>query len=154
MWWLARVAIVTLASVSTSIWDAYLSMSYQLIQCWTALSFSTVTSRSVNYLSREDQALKLFVRPVARHGKCEVRDKKKRSTEAHWNGAVCWVRWGNAGQRQSVDIPAPARIIQDGLPQKRLEGDLCWIVPHGESDDTHNRPKDWTELNWTKAETR
>ena len=33
-------------------------------------------------------------------------------------------------QRQRVDIPAHARTAHKGLQQKRLEKDLCWIVPH------------------------
>ena len=34
------------------------------------------------------------------------------------------------GHHQRVDIPTNARITQKGLLLKRLEGDLCWIVPH------------------------
>ena len=34
------------------------------------------------------------------------------------------------GQHQRVDIPAPARTAHKGLLQKRLEEDLCWIIPH------------------------
>ena len=33
------------------------------------------------------------------------------------------------GQHQRVDIPARARNARKGLLQKRLEEDLCWIVP-------------------------
>ena len=33
-------------------------------------------------------------------------------------------------QCQREDIPAHARTAYNGLPQKRLEEDLCWIVPH------------------------
>ena len=36
----------------------------------------------------------------------------------------------------------------DGLPQKRLEEDLCWIVPH--VPRRLSRSRDWTELNWTE----
>ena len=34
------------------------------------------------------------------------------------------------GQHQRVDISAHARTGHKGLLQKRLEEDLCWIVPH------------------------
>ena len=34
------------------------------------------------------------------------------------------------GQRQRVDIFANARTAHGGLLQKRLEEDLCWIIPH------------------------
>ena len=33
------------------------------------------------------------------------------------------------GQHQKVDIPAHARAAHKGLLQKRLEEDLCCIVP-------------------------
>ena len=33
-------------------------------------------------------------------------------------------------QRQRVDIPTYARTAHNGLPQKRLEKNFCWIVPH------------------------
>ena len=44
------------------------------------------------------------------------------------------------GQRQRVDIPAPARIAYNGLPQKRIEEDLlnCPLWP--------SQSRDWTEL--------
>ena len=45
------------------------------------------------------------------------------------------------GLQQRVDIPAHARSAYQGLLQKRLEEDLCWIVPHvliGQG----------TEMNW------
>ena len=29
---------------------------------------------------------------------------------------------------QRVDVPAHVRTADNGLPQKRLEKDLCWIV--------------------------
>ena len=35
-----------------------------------------------------------------------------------------------AGQHQRVDIPAHAIIAHKGLLRKRLEEDLCCIVPH------------------------
>ena len=43
---------------------------------------------------------------------------------------------------------AHARTAHDGLSEERLEEDLCWIVPH--VPRRPNRPKDWTELNWTE----
>ena len=51
------------------------------------------------------------------------------------------------GQHQRADIPAQARTANKGLLQKRLEEDLCWIVPHGPRRP--NRSRDWTEQNWT-----
>ena len=33
-------------------------------------------------------------------------------------------------QHQRVDIPVHARTAQKGLLWKRLEEDLCWIIPH------------------------
>ena len=46
-----------------------------------------------------------------------------------------WHLWGWAeemldGQHRRVDIPAHARSAHKGLLQKRLEEDLCWIIPH------------------------
>ena len=35
------------------------------------------------------------------------------------------------GQSQRVDIPAQARTAHSGLPQNRLEADLCRMVPRG-----------------------
>ena len=45
-----------------------------------------------------------------------------------------WVMLGSAEKtlddhHQRVDIPAYARTARDGLPQRRLEKDLNWIVP-------------------------
>ena len=34
------------------------------------------------------------------------------------------------GQHHRVNIPAQARAARGDLPQKRLEDDLCLIVPH------------------------
>ena len=34
------------------------------------------------------------------------------------------------GQHQRVDVPAHARTAHKGLLQKRLEENLCWIIPH------------------------
>ena len=50
------------------------------------------------------------------------------------------------GQHQRVDILAHARTAHKGLLQKRLEEDLCWIVPH--VPRRPSRSRDWTELNW------
>ena len=50
-------------------------------------------------------------------------------------------------QHQWVDIPAHARTDHNGLLQKRLEEDFCWIVCH--VSRRPNRSRDWTELNWT-----
>ena len=48
------------------------------------------------------------------------------------------------GQHQKADIPAYARTAHKGLLQKRLEEDLCWIVPHVPPDDPISQG---TELN-------
>ena len=34
------------------------------------------------------------------------------------------------GQHQRVDISTRARTAHKGVLQKRLEEDICWIVPH------------------------
>ena len=53
---------------------------------------------------------------------------------------------GNAEwQHPRVDIPAHARTTNEGLLQKRLEEDLCWIVPH-----IPPTTKSVKELNWTE----
>ena len=53
---------------------------------------------------------------------------------------------GNAEwQHPRVDIPAHARTTNKGLLQKRLEEDLCWIVPH-----IPPTTKSVKELNWTE----
>ena len=38
-------------------------------------------------------------------------------------------------QCQTVDVPVYAGPTHDGLPQKRLEEDLCRIIPHVHSED-------------------
>ena len=48
------------------------------------------------------------------------------------------------GQRQRMDIPAYARTARNGLLPKRLEEDLCWIVPHVLWRP--RRSREWTEL--------
>ena len=50
-----------------------------------------------------------------------------------------------AGQHQRVDMSALARTAHKGFLQKRLEEDLCWIVPHVPRSRP-NRSRDWTEL--------
>ena len=56
------------------------------------------------------------------------------------------------GQRQSVDVFAYARAVQDGLPEKRLEEDLCWIVFHVPPMISPSRSKSWTEVNLLQEE--
>ena len=51
------------------------------------------------------------------------------------------------GQHQRVDIPGHARTAPKGLLQKRLEEDLCWIVPHDPPDDPIGQG---TELTWNE----
>ena len=57
------------------------------------------------------------------------------------------------GQHQRVDIPADAKTAYNGLPQKRLDEGLWWIVPYAPPPPPPtprpNRSRDWTELNWT-----
>ena len=50
------------------------------------------------------------------------------------------------GQHQRVDIPARARTAHKGLPQKRLEADLCWIIPHVPLMTQPVKGLTWTEL--------
>ena len=50
------------------------------------------------------------------------------------------------GQHQRVDNPAYAKTAHDGFLQKRLEEDLCWIVPRVPRRPYQSR--DWTELKW------
>ena len=51
------------------------------------------------------------------------------------------------GQDQNADIPAHAQTAHNDLLQKRLEGDLCWIVPHVPPTTQLVNGLDW--LNWT-----
>ena len=52
------------------------------------------------------------------------------------------------GQHQRVDIFAFARTAHKGLLQKRLEEDLCLIVPHAPPPPPHGDPiSQGTELN-------
>ena len=51
------------------------------------------------------------------------------------------------GQHQKVDIPAHAKTAYKGLLQKRLEEDLCWIVPHVPPATQSVKGLNWTELN-------
>ena len=50
------------------------------------------------------------------------------------------------GKHQRVDIPAHARTANKGLLQKRLEEDLCWIVPHVPSTIKSDKRLKWPEL--------
>ena len=47
--------------------------------------------------------------------------------------------------------PCPyAKTSHKGLLQKRLEKDLCWIVPRVHSATKSVKGLNWTELNWTR----
>ena len=60
----------------------------------------------------------------------------QQSLQNHFSGhrggwATSWlVEEMMDGQHQRVDIPAHARTAHKGLLLKRLEEDLCWIIPH------------------------
>ena len=49
------------------------------------------------------------------------------------------------GQHQRVDISAYARTAHQGLLQKRLEKDLCWVVPHVPPTTHSGKGLNWTE---------
>ena len=51
------------------------------------------------------------------------------------------------GQHQRVDISAHARTVHNGLLQKRLEEDLCWIICRVPTNDPLVKG-----LNWTTSE--
>ena len=53
-----------------------------------------------------------------------------------------------AGQRQRVDIPARAKTAHKGPLQKRLEEDLCWIVPHVPPTTQSVMRLNWTDLSY------
>ena len=50
------------------------------------------------------------------------------------------------GQRQRVDISAHARTAHNGLLQKRLDEDLCWIICHVPPTIQSAKGLNWTEL--------
>ena len=50
----------------------------------------------------------------------------------------CWV-----DNVKEWTTPWPCQIANSGLPQERLEEDLCWIVPH--VPQRPNRSRNWTE---------
>ena len=50
------------------------------------------------------------------------------------------------GHHQRVDISAHARTAHKGLLQKRLEEDLCWIIPHVPPMTLSVKGLNWTEL--------
>ena len=54
-------------------------------------------------------------------------------------------------QHQRMGALAHAGTGHDGLLQKRLEEDLCWIVPHDVSPRRPNWSRDWTKLNCSCA---
>ena len=72
-------------------------------------------------------------------------------------GASWWVGdsvigRGNTGwTHQRVDIPAHARTAHKGLLQKRLEEDICWIIPHVPSTTHSVKGLNWTELTLDKT---
>ena len=45
-----------------------------------------------------------------------------------------------------MDIHALSKTVHNGLLQKGLEEDLCWIIPYVPQWPSWSR--DWTELNW------
>ena len=51
------------------------------------------------------------------------------------------------GQHLKVEIPAHARTANNSLLQKRLEEDLCWIVPHVPLTTHSVKGLNWTKLN-------
>ena len=62
---------------------------------------------------------------------------------AHWRVSDAVVGRGNCWMDNIKEWTslAHARTAHDGLPQERLEEDLCWIVPHVPPDDA-NRSRD------------
>ena len=66
-------------------------------------------------------------------------EQNKNTAVAHSRAKCLW--------RLEKDIPALARTAHNGLPLKRLEEDLCWIVPHVPHDDPVGQG---TELEWTE----
>ena len=50
------------------------------------------------------------------------------------------------GQHQRVDIPAIAKSAHDGLLQKRLEEDLCWLILQVPPKTQSVKGWNWTEL--------
>ena len=53
-------------------------------------------------------------------------------------------RW-TTSKRQRVDSPAHARIVHNGLLQKRLEKDLCWIVSRVPTTATLVKGLNWID---------
>ena len=50
------------------------------------------------------------------------------------------------GQRKRVAIPAHARTAHNGLMQKKMEEDLCWIAPHVPPTTQSVEELNWTDL--------
>ena len=89
---------------------------------------------------------------------CTTTASPQPSFGAFWRVGDAVVGRGNAGRRTTSksDVYAHARTAYHGLPQKILEGDFCWIVPHVLPPTTPpphlrppNRSRDWSELSWT-----
>ena len=49
------------------------------------------------------------------------------------------------GHHQRVDTPALSRTAHNGLLQKSLEEDLCWIVPHVPATTQSVKRLNWTQ---------
>ena len=49
-------------------------------------------------------------------------------------------------QHERVDLPAHARTAHEGPLQKRLEENLCWIIPHVPLMTQSVKGLNWTEL--------
>ena len=64
-----------------------------------------------------------------------------------WGWATPWSAEETLNrQHQRVDIPAHDRTANNGLLQKRLKEDLCWIVPHVPPTTQSGKGQKWTEL--------
>ena len=52
------------------------------------------------------------------------------------------------GQRQRVNVPVHARTAHDGILQKGMEEDICWIALHAPPPPTTTHARThWIELN-------
>ena len=100
-----------------------------LAECHSGNSFSELKNKSTLHYKRKS-SISRFTR---------ISSTCRRSAEQMMDG-----------RHQRVDIAAHARTVDNGLLQKWLEEDLCWIVPHVPPPPRRpNWSRDWTELQRT-----
>ena len=131
---------LNLDKFSIHLWQVWLDQ-LKLIMCKTYSSLHChfpPASRSSEFLVLSEKTLICINESWQEMETCMVRayhtswQPLQHHPSGHLGGwAMLWSAEESLdGQHQRVNIPAHARTTHKGLLQKRLEEDLCWIIPH------------------------